>query len=164
MKKWFIVIACFAAIAILAQSCKKEEQDFDVSLWNEINGGGYTYYIGTPGITAAVGNSPHGFERVKFNAIAQQALGSDGKLPAGSTFPDGAVIVKEIFTDAYGTIELYAVMKKDPSSPVAGNGYEWAEFTPDGNAAFSTEKKGNGCISCHSGNPNRDLVLTFDLH
>ncbi len=164
MKKWFILTACIALLLMFAQSCKKEEEAYDVSLWNEINESGYTYYTGTPGITAAVGNSPHGFERVKFNGIAQQALGPDGKLPAGSTFPDGAVIVKEIFTDANGTIELYAVMKKNPSSPVAGSGYEWAEFSPDGSVTFSTEKKGNGCISCHSGNPNRDLVLTFDLH
>ena len=164
MKKWLTYAALIVCIASLAQSCKKEEEEIDATLWNEINGSGYTYYTGTPGITAAVGNSPHGFERVRFNTIAQQALGSDGKLPSGNTFPDGAVIVKEIFSSATGPLELYAIMKKNPTSPLAGSGYEWSEFTPDGNVTFSSDKKGNGCISCHSGNPNRDLVLTFDLH
>lgn len=164
MKKWLTFATSIVCIALLAQSCKKEEEEIDATLWNEINGSGYAYYTGTPGITAAVGNSPHGFERVRFNTIAQQALDIDGKLPAGSAFPDGAVIVKEIFTSATGPLELYAIMKKNSTSLLAGGGYEWAEFTTDGNAAFSSDKKGNGCISCHSGNPNRDLVLTFDLH
>ena len=55
-------------------------------------------------------------------------------------------------------------MKKDPSSPVSGSDYQWAEFKPDGSATFSTGKKGDGCIFCHSGSTNRDLVGTFDLH
>ena len=55
-------------------------------------------------------------------------------------------------------------MKKDPSNGNAGSGWVWAEFKTDGSAAFSTSKKGDGCISCHSNNPNRDLTRTFDLH
>jgi hypothetical protein len=55
-------------------------------------------------------------------------------------------------------------MKKDPSNGNAGSGWVWAEFKTDGSASFSTGKKGDGCISCHSGLPNRDLTRTFDLH
>jgi len=101
---------------------------------------------------------------VRFNAIAQAALDDTGKLPVGSSIPTGSIIVKEIYSSANGSIDLYAIMKKDPSSSVSVSGYQWAEFKPDGSTFFSTKKKGNGCISCHSSSPNRDLVRTVDLH
>ena len=82
--------------------------------------------------------------------------------PAGNTFPSGSIIVKEVTSG--GSVSLYAVMKKDPGNDNAGNGWLWGEYNPDGSTAFSVSKKGDGCISCHSGSPNRDLVRTFDLH
>ena len=160
------MITFIIAFVLIGQSCKKDKASpqNDSALFALIGQTGYTYYTGTPGITAGVGNSPHGFERVRFNAIAQSALDSLGKLPVGNSFPTGSVIVKEIYTSATGTNNQFAVMKKDPSSSVAGNGYEWAEFKKDGTVTFSTGKKGDGCISCHSNSPNRDLIRTFDLH
>ena len=167
MKRYVTVAITVFLFISFSQSCKKKDEvsiDDDNALFALIGQSGYAYYVGTPGITAGVGNSPHGFERVRFNATAKAALDTTGKLPSGSSFPTGSVIVKEIYTSATGSLNLYAVMKKDPSSSVSGSGYQWAEFTPDGSATFSTGKKGNGCISCHSGSGNRDLVRTFDLH
>ena len=166
MKNYLTITTIFLFFIALVQSCKKDSTspDDDKALFSLIGQSGYTYYVGTPGVTAGTGNSPHGFERVRFNATAQGALDTTGKLPAGSSFPTGSVIVKEIYTSATGSINQYAVMKKDPSSSVSGSGYQWAEFKPDGSATFSTGKKGDACISCHSGSTNRDLVRTFDLH
>ena len=167
MKKYLTITTILLFFIALSQSCKKKDEaspDDDNALFALVGQSGYTYYVGTPGIAAGVGNSPHGFERVRFNSIAQAALDTTGKLPSGSSFPTGSVIVKEIYTSATGSINLYAVMKKDPSSSVSGSGYQWAEFKTDGSASFSTGKKGAGCISCHSGSGNRDLVRTFDLH
>ncbi|CAN5622079.1 hypothetical protein BH11BAC1_BH11BAC1_13030 [soil metagenome] len=167
MNKYISFTTILLILIVVSQSCKKKDEENsgnDAALFDLARQSGYTYYVGTPGITAGVGNSPHGFERVRFNATAQAALDTTGKLPAGSSFPTGSVIVKEIYTSATGSINLYAVMKKDPSSSVSGSGYEWAEFKTDGTASFSTEKKGDGCISCHSGSLNRDLARTFDLH
>ena len=159
LKFMSIIFICI----VVVQSCKKDKVT-DKELFDAVNQSGYTYYIGTPSITAGVGNSPHSFERVRFNTVAQAALNTSGKLSVGSSFPSGSVIVKEIYTSTTGTLKQYAVMKKDPSSSNAGNGYVWAEYKPDGTATFSTAKKGDGCISCHSGSTNRDLVRTFDLH
>ncbi len=166
MTKYFYLITILFCLVLISQSCKKDttSPENDSALFALISQSGYIYYSGTPGITSGVGNSPHGFERVRFNAIAQSALDSSGKLPIGNSFPTGSVIVKEVYTSATGSINQYAVMKKDPASSVAGNSYEWAEFKTDGSATFSTGKKGNGCISCHSSSTNRDLVRTFDLH
>lgn len=150
-------------LLFVLSGCKKDDSP-DVTLYNETIANGYTYYTGTTGITAAGGNSPHGFMKVKFNNIAQQSLDGSGKLAAGEVFPQGSIIVKEIYTDVNGSLELYAVMKKDASATDAGSGYLWAEYEPDGKVLFSVSRKGDGCISCHSQAPNRDLVRTFDIH
>ena len=118
------------------------------------------YQNGT--ILAGVSPSPHGLFKLRFNAIAQAALDSLGELPVGATFPNGSLIVKEIYSGS--TISLIAVMKKDAASNNAGNGWVWAEFKPNGETDYGIEKKGEACIGCHSGTPNRDLTRTFDLH
>ena len=79
MKKHIVTIAFIILLIFLVQSCKKNAEND--ALFELIGQNGYTYYVGTPGITAGGGNSPHGFERVRFNAIAQAALDSAGKLP-----------------------------------------------------------------------------------
>ena len=166
MKTKITFILLFGIIALL-QSCKKDNESTstDTELFNEISStSGYTFYVGTPGITAGKGNSPHGFERVRFNSTAQAALDSTGKLPSGASFPTGSIIVKEIYSSATGSINLYAIMKKEPGNSSSGSAYLWAEIKPDATVSFSTSKKGDGCISCHSGSANRDLVRTFDLH
>lgn len=163
MKNYIAFAFLFSVSVIAIQSCKKTTEE-DMLLFNEINSGtGYTYYIGTPSITAGAGNSPHGFERVRFNSIAQTALDSTGKLPAGASFANGSIIVKEVYSSTSGAINLYAVMKKATNNSAAGSGYLWAEFETDGKAVFSTSKKGSSCTSCHSGSTNRDLVRVFDL-
>ncbi len=101
--------------------------------------------------------------RVSMNTTAFGVL-QNGMLPAGSTFPDGSIIVKEIRTN--GQTTLYAVLYKDRGNPVAesGSGWLWAEYFPDGRVAFSVTTRGNGCISCHSREqgPQHDFVRTFE--
>ena len=167
MKTYLTMFIILVAIIASVQSCKKDDEgtSTDTNLFNEISStSGYTYYVGTPGITPGTGNSPHGFERVRFNSTAQAALDSTGKLPVGASFPTGSIIVKEIYSSSTGSINLYAIMKKEPNNSSSGSGYLWAEIKPDASVTFSTSKKGDGCISCHSGSANRDLVRTFDLH
>ncbi|OFX48916.1 MAG: hypothetical protein A2046_08015 [Bacteroidetes bacterium GWA2_30_7] len=163
MKKKIIAIGLIVTSIVTIQSCKKDkaDKDADKELYSEITAGGYSYYQnGT--LLSGVSPSPHGSFKLRFNATASAALDSTGELPTGSSFSTGSIIVKEIFSGS--SINLYAVMKKDPSNGNAGSGWVWAEFKTDGSAAFSTSKKGDGCISCHSGSPNRDLTKTFDLH
>ena len=82
MKKYFAFAALLFLFIAATQSCKKDNSASpadDNALFTLVGQSGYTYYVGTPGITAGTGNSPHGFERVRFNAIAQAALDSTGK-------------------------------------------------------------------------------------
>lgn len=163
MKKSFITISVIIAVITAMQSCKKDKTDTDAdnALYSEATAGGYTFYR-SGAILPGTAPSPHGSFKLRFNATAQAALDSTGELPAGSSFPNGSIIVKEVHSGS--NISLYAVMKKDPSNGNEGSGWVWAEFNTDGSTAFSTAKKGDGCISCHSGSPTRDLVKTFDLH
>jgi len=169
MKKYLL----FFAAAVLAISCSNSSDStsetdtsdqVDNMLFSEISTKSFTYYSGTPTITAARGNSPHGFIRIKFDSIAFSVLDASQNLPNGKSFPTGSLIVKEVYSTINDSLTFYAVMKKNPSSSVSGNGYEWAEFRSNGKTYFSTGKKGVGCISCHAGGTNRDLVRTFDLH
>jgi hypothetical protein len=148
---------------VFVHSCKKDKTDTDSDnkLYSEVKAAGYTFYQNGAVIPAA-SQSPHGPFRLRFNAVAQSALDSTGELPAGSSFPNGSIIVKEI--QSGGNTSLYSVIKKDPSNGNAASGWIWAEFNTDGSAHYSTGKKGDGCTGCHSTSPNRDLVRTFDLH
>lgn len=112
MKRQVILTTILYTVLLIAQSCKKDAEttSTDTTLFNEISSSsGFTYYVGTPGITAGVGNSPHGFERVRFNATAKAALDSTGKLLTGAAFPTGSILVKEIYSSASGSINLFAV-------------------------------------------------------
>jgi len=163
MKPSTILAVFMLTVIVLIQSCKKDKNDTDAdsALYDEIKAGGFTYYQ-NGNLLSGVSPSPHGAFKLRFNAIALSALDSTGELPTGGSFPTGSLLVKELFSGS--SINLYSVMKKDPSNGNAGSGWVWAELHTDGSASFSTGKKGDGCISCHSGSPNRDLTRTFDLH
>lgn len=150
-------------LAGLFASCKKDKaiNNANHQLFDEATASGFTYFDNGDLLTG-VSPSPHGSFKLRFNAIAYAALDTSGRLPVGATFPNGSLIVKEIFT---GTdITLLAIMKKDPSSDYASNGWMWAEIKPDREVSFSLREKGDACVSCHNGSPNRDLTRTFDLH
>ncbi len=142
-------------------SCKKNKK-MDEQLYNLSQQTGFTYYQNSLDTLLPASASPHGSFRVKFNSVAQKSLDGDGKLPKGSSFEDDAVVVKEIFDKSGGNLTLLAVMKKFSKSKNAAEGWIWGEYDPDGKTVFSISKKGDGCISCHTG--GRDLIRLFDLH
>jgi hypothetical protein len=96
------------------------------------------------------------------NATALAAL-QDGRLPAGSRFPDGSVIFKEVLTQG-GLVNLYSVMYKDRQNPLAGDGWLWAEYRSNGSPAISVTDRGRACVGCHSlsDGPRNDLVRIFE--
>lgn len=98
---------------------------------------------------------------VRINGVAASALAAD-TLPAGGRFPEGSTIVKSVLMD--NRTILLAVMHKDSRNPLAGNGWLWAEFEPDGAVFLSVALRGAHCTGCHArerGGLN-DLVRTFE--
>ena len=162
-----LIITTVVSCIFTLQSCKKDKEEepkitnIDAEIFSNATSSGYSFYQNGD-LLAGVSPSPHGAFKLRFNSIAAAALDSTGELPSGNTFPSGSIIVKDIYSGS--TLTTYAVMKKDPSDAFSGNGWIWAEYKPDGIVLFTTANKGNGCISCHNGTPNRDLTRTFDLH
>lgn len=130
-----------------------------------INLSGYKFYKNNPDTLAVAGGSPHGsFIRVRFNDAALDAMDAGISTLPGGTFPDGAVVVKEISDSRGGPVNVLAIIYKSSAAANAGAGWLWNEVRPDGSVIFSVARKGDGCIGCHSASGNIDLVRTFSLH
>ena len=101
--------------------------------------------------------------RVSLNQTAAGAL-QNGRLPSGARFPDGSIVFKEIRPSTGAAPSLYAIMVKDSSNSLAGNGWLWAEYSPNGSVTFSISNRGSACTSCHQREqgPQNDLVRTFE--
>jgi len=160
MRIRIISITLFTALMIVFFSCKKKK--LNESLYEEASvHHGLAFYMNKDSILSAAGSSPHGSFKLKFNSTATAQFGVDGKFPAGGTFQKGSLIVKEVY--AGGALTQYAIMKKDDSK-FSASGWLWAEYGPDGKTVYSVGEKGKSCTGCHSGTPNRDLTISFDLH
>ena len=77
----------------------------------------------------------------------------------GATFPEGSLIVKELY-DNSTTLGRYAILyKKSGSSDADAKGWVWGYINADGGVAEAASKKGSSCISCHSQADNIDYML-----
>src|SRR5690606_26694709 len=103
------------------------------------------------------------FFRVRFNAIAKNAFNANGVLPDGENFPDGSMVVKELYNTKNGNLALIAIMKKDGKHKNQGEGWLWVEYDPDGNEVYALNRNGSGCVGCHKTNSN-DFVRLFKLY
>jgi hypothetical protein len=124
----------------------------------------YRLFPNADSVTAGTLNGSNAHQplvRVSMNEVAFGAL-SSGRLPEGSTFPDGSMIVKEIRQG--GPTTLFAVMYRDRQNPLSGQGWLWAEYAPDGSVVASIQGRGSGCVSCHARDhgARNDLVRTFE--
>lgn len=126
---------------------------------------GYTYYKNNTDTLLSDPSSPHDrYARIRFNSIAAAAMNNDLSNLGGSRFPDGSIIVKELYPRSGGNLSLWAAMFKTSVDNNTGGGWVWGEYRLNGDILFSTSQKGVGCISCHSAAGNVDLVRTFSLH
>jgi hypothetical protein len=101
-----LLFACCLLFALHISSCKKENTNIDATLYNEIKSvGGFIYYKGDNTVLQSSTASAHTpYFRVRYNSTAYAALTDNGKLPVGATFPDGSVVVKELYTSLTGEL------------------------------------------------------------
>jgi hypothetical protein len=150
-------------IAINTTACKKDKSttQIDTDLYNmakETNG--FTWYKKQNiQLNKSAGSGhPQPFLKVRYN-IAAAKLDSTGKIIAGTVFPNGSVIVKELYT-SNTTLTRYAILYKQPNSEHAdAKGWVWGYIDANGDVSISATEKGNGCISCHSQTDNIDYML-----
>ncbi len=111
---------------------------------------GFTFYKNSPDTLSKGGNSGHpdAFLRTRYNSIAAKYLDANGKVKAGTVFPDSSLIVKELFTNKELTTYVFLFKKKGDTNADA-NGWVWAETSPSGTATYPAGNKGAGCTGCH---------------
>ena len=138
----------------------------DSALWAQASKAtGFQFYKGDSALLRSDSTSGHSpYFRIRYNEIAWRAMTDGGKLPKGKTFPEGALIVKDLYNDQTGGVPvLTAVMKKEKLNPLGAKGWIWAEYLPQGANYVPLTSKGAACTSCHSNAPNRDLTRVFDI-
>jgi hypothetical protein len=145
-------------------SCKKEKEagETDQALYEMANSSnGFTWYKFSDTLLDKSSGSghPQAFLRTRYNAAAATKLDSSGKIVNGAVFPEGALIVKELYEDE-NTLVRYAILYKDGDSPDADDkGWVWGYIDKDGTVAEPASKKGTACISCHLQAENIDYML-----
>jgi hypothetical protein len=168
LKKMKTSLLLFLLVTLCAVACTKEKTEEESPsakiIFEEISTyTDYTFYKGDSTIVHSSPQSGHNaFFRVRFNKIAAAALTDSGKLPVNGTFPEGSIIVKDLYNTQTGAKVLYSVLKKNSMNANATNGWLWIEFEPNGNEIYKITNKGDGCVSCHSNN-HRDNVRVFNL-
>ncbi len=166
MKTRILLSACIVFLIIfLFSQCKKKPTEEDKILFDKAKvATGFTYYKNNSTVLASSPQTAHNaFFRVRFNAIAQAVLTDNGRLPAGGSFPDGSLIVKELYDSQAGSLQLLAVMEKSTGNSLSGANWLWAEYKSDGALGYSISKKGEGCTGCHGTAGNRDYMRLFEL-
>lgn len=161
--KTYLTLFVLSVTLYVLSSCQKEETAIDAALFKEVEAGGFIYYQGDNTVQQSNVQGGHSaYFRVRYNPIAFAALTDSGKIPIGSSFPEGSLVVKEQYSSITGSIKKFAVMKKSNTSE-ASAGWVWAEYNADGSVNVSVSKKGETCIGCHTIN-SRDYNRIFDLY
>ncbi len=122
---------------------------------------GFTWYKNSSSLLGRSSGSghPQAYLRTKFNAIAAAKLDSSGKIQVGATFPEGSLIVKELFENTT-TLSQYAILYKKSESPDAdAKGWVWGYIGSKGKVVEPASNKGSSCIGCHSQADNIDYML-----
>ena len=160
----FSVIAVIIIFISTLNACKKNEiatgidkQLFDMAKETA----GFAWYKNSDTLLNKSSGSGHGepFLRTRYNSIATTMLDSSKKIISGSTFPDGSLVVKELF-DKSTDIGRYAILYKKASDASAdATGWVWGYINANGTVAEPASNKGSACRSCHSQTNNIDLNL-----
>ncbi len=170
MKRHKILLFSTIVFAVLASlnACKKDDdkpgttKSTDETLYDLAKStNGFTWYKNSDALLDKSTGTGHSqpLLRTRYNATATTALDTDGKIKAGTTFPDESLVVKELYDNAT-TQAIYAVMYKKPGHPDAdAEGWVWAYLNVNGSVLTSAASKGSGCRGCHGQAEHIDYTL-----
>lgn len=161
-KNQLIVQTFLLGVSILVSCSKDKVNTVDIELLNKaLDTNGFVWFKYADTLLPKSAGSGHNepFLRTRYNSIAASQLDSIGKIHAAAQFPDGSLIVKELFDNSVN-IGRYAILYKDSDNDFADeNGWVWGYMNADGSIVEPASKKGNACISCHSQSQNIDYML-----
>jgi hypothetical protein len=161
LKQFFILSTLILGIWTI-NSCKKKEKELDEELFELAKEtSGFVWYKNSSSLLSKSSGSGHPQTslRTRYNAAAATKLDANGKITANATFPEGALIVKELYENST-TVSRYAILYKKTDSPSAdAKGWVWGYIDANGKVAEPASNKGKACISCHSQSDNIDYML-----
>ena len=167
MKKQFTlsgILSVSIFSLLMVSSCDKEKEitvtDHDLyEMAIETNG--FTWYKNSETLLNSTEESGHSQKLLKtrFNAVAATKLDANGKVIAGSVFPEGSLIVKELFDDG-PEVSVYAIrLKNSDTGNSDDKGWVWTILGADGEVLETSLNKGKNCIKCHTQDDNIDYML-----
>ena len=163
----FFPVFIFLMLAGFLFSCSNDNQEqdnTDKDLYEMAKQtAGFQWYKNSDGLEAGTDSlgSQHGlpYFRARFNTEAATQLDGNGRVKEGATFPEGSLIVKELFDDTQ-TFAVYAVrLKMAGHKDADAKGWVWGYLNADGSVREPASNKGNACITCHSQAGSIDYVL-----
>lgn len=163
--KFLLQTITIATLFILISNCKKDSSTnaTDANLYKMAKETtGFTWYKNSDALLPKSNLSGHTepYLRTRYNSTASTMLDGTGKVQAAITFPEGSLIVKELYSDET-TLAKYAILYKDPENSYAdSDGWVWGYVENDGSVVEPSSNKGNACIACHNheGNINKTLM------
>ena len=160
--KHFLILSIFSVLILNACTKDKIAKEIDRQLYEMSESTtGFTWFNNSNILLAKSSGSghPQPFLRTRFNTIASESLDSNGRIIEGTIFPEGSLIVKELYDDAT-TLGRYAILYKDSDNENADpKGWVWGYVNADRSASVEASTKGASCISCHSQSQNIDYML-----
>lgn len=157
-----LLLFCLPVLLFLSCTKDKTPDNADELLFDFTKDtSGYVWYHFSDSLLPRSSGSGHGqpFLRTRYNAVAAGYLDAEGKVVDGTIFPNGSVIIKELYK-ADSTLDQYAILWKFPESPSAdANGWVWGYLKPNGQTVTSAGLKGATCINCHSQQGHIDQTL-----
>jgi hypothetical protein len=122
---------------------------------------GFTWFKKSDALLNTTSGSGHSFPflRTRYNQVAAASLDDQGKITAGSVFPEGSLIVKE-FHDSSKKLGRYAILYKEAGNQDADSkGWVCGYINADGTVAESSAEKGKSYNTCHNQSGNIDYML-----
>lgn len=162
--KILFIISILSSGVAFVSACKKDKapSETDLELYEmSKTTAGFVWFKDTNLLLSKSSGSAHpqAYLRTRYNSIAASKLDSNGKIIAGSVFPQGSLIVKELYENST-TLSRYAILYKNAGSKDAdANGWVWGYIDAGGSVAEPASKKGASCINCHSQSNNIDYML-----
>jgi hypothetical protein len=155
-------------VFLFSCSTKKDEgvAVSDASLFNIAQTvSSFSYYKNRLDTLLSDPSSPHGgYMRVRFNQKAMSVMNDSASRIIAPTFPDGSMVVKEVYDFPGGPLLELAIMYKVDGASNSSGGWIWNEMLPDGTIEYSAANNGAQCIDCHRNSNNLDLIRTFYTH
>jgi len=166
--KLFLVVFILLAFIFSFHSCTKGEnvtdagESTDKLLYDmSKSAAGFVWFKNSDILLNKSSGSAHpqSFLRTRYNPTAAAKLDGAGRIMNGVSFPEGSLIVKELYENATNLVR-YAILYKKSNSPDAdAKGWVWGYINADGGIVEAASNKGRSCISCHSQTGNIDYML-----